>query len=381
MHGIEPCNILFSPIRALSRILADLDGWYGLNALRVLLTVNCRWWNASAYLGVMQALALKRVGIETLLQVSPGTPAGEMASRCGVPTAAVSLSSPVGLAGFVRMLARFDPRVICCHRGPGHLASALLGGSRRLVRIRSDIRKPRRGIRGSILMRRTDLVVVPSPWMLRDRDGYVPREEGRSALVPAAVDTEHFRFVDRSGTGESAPVLLALGRLSPVKGYGTLLRAAAGLGSDVTVIIAGREAQYDSDDIRSYASGAGYRGALELPGRVDDIRPLLERATLGVVTSLGSEVISRACLEMMSSGLPVLAAATNGLVDLVRDGETGLIHPPGDWSTLSRQAGWLLENPEVALGMGRRARSLCERDHSLAAVGEKWVSVLGELVL
>ena len=59
---------------------------------------------------------------------------------------------------------------------------------------------------------------------------------------------------------------------------------------------------------------------------------------------------------------------------MVRHGETGLIVPPGDPDAMAAAVASLLENPERALSMARRARREAER-HSWRAVREDWLAV------
>ena len=353
--------------------------------LRILITINCRWWNASAAIALGQARALAERGHAVLLQTSPGAPAAPRADSHGIEVRLIDLREktlPVaGLLRFSALVRSFRPSVICCHRGTGHLAAALSSAGAPVVRVRSDIRKPRQGLLGRFASGRTALSVYPSPFMLRDRSGYLPPgfdSTGGAAVIPHCVDTSVFT----PGPAPSgSKVLLAMGRLSPMKGYLTLLRAATALEGSTRVVIAGADAQYDTEKLREIGSSLGLtEDRLDLAGAVEDVLPLLRSATLGVVPSLGSEVVSRTCLEMMSCGIAVLGAATNGLTDQIRDGVTGLIHPPGDWETLARQANWLLENPDVRRRMGSNARAVCESEYSLEAVGGRWESVLSGLV-
>jgi glycosyltransferase involved in cell wall biosynthesis len=353
--------------------------------LRVLITINCRWWNASAAIAVGQARALAERGHTVLLQTSRGAPAGTRAESHGIAVRLIDLrEKSLPLAGMLRfrsLVRSFAPDVICCHRGPGHIAAVLASGGVPVIRVRSDIRKPRPGLFTRFATNRTVLSVYPSPFMLRDRSSYLPPSVDRiggATVIPHCVDTSAFT----PGTaGSDSRVLLALGRLSPMKGYVTLLRAASVMEGDARVVIAGASAQYDAERLRAIGSSLGLdAGRLEFKGEMDDVLPLLRSATLGVVPSLGSEVVSRTCLEMMSCGIVVLGAATNGLLDQIRDGVTGLIHPPGDWKTLARQADWLLSNPEVRNRMGSNARSVCESEYSLEAVGSVWESCLTGLV-
>jgi len=144
------------------------------------------------------------------------------------------------------------------------------------------------------------------------------------------------------------------------------------LPSEMDAVVAGSPAQQSREELHAYAEELGVSDRIRFTDRVEDVRSLLSLAFAGVVTSLGSEVVSRAGMEIMSSGLPLLAAATNGLPELVRDGATGLIHPPGNHVELARQAGFLFLNPDAAARLGSNARMFCVEHLGYGVIGERW---------
>lgn len=72
------------------------------------------------------------------------------------------------------------------------------------------------------------------------------------------------------------------------------------------------------------------------------------------------------CAEAMAWGKPVVAGATGGLLNLIKDGETGILVPPGDAEALRSALCALLEDPDQRQRLGRAARAaaieLCEWD-------------------
>ena len=339
--------------------------------MRVLVLASCRWLNAAVEGALLQARALAGAGVETAFAGTPGSPAMIEAVRHGIrclPLRLEGWSFPMGLSALRGICREFAPDFVCAHRSEDHTAAVLLDPCP-VVRVRSDIRRPVAGRAAAWVDGRTSLVVVPSGFMVRE--GYLSRRRGASEIIPQPVDTA--RFAPPAGRPEG--VVVSAGRLSEVKGHRTLIRAVACL-PGVRAVIAGAPAQQSVEDLRSFAAGLGAAERIEFPGRLEDMPAFYSGGTLGVVASLGSEAVSRAAAEMMASGLPVLAAATNGLVDLVADGRTGLLHPPGDWRTLSLQIRHLLDNPGAAAYLSTNAREFCEREISIVAVGGKWLSVL-----
>jgi len=347
--------------------------------MRVLVTINCSGVDASAAGGVALGRMLSRQGHRVLIQAAQGGAVEKACIEEGLDVTGSSLKGGAVLTGFIpftRLVHSFEPDIICTTRADGQTAASLLFPRKPLIRIRCDIRPPRGGRIWSIVDRRTDLVVFPSAFMLRR--GYARDRTGPVAIIPHPVDTDRYRPTAPLET--RIPLrLLSIGRLSPVKGHRTLIRALALL-PGVHATIAGPPSQQKPEELVSYASKLGVADRLTLTGRKVDVRELIQEGGIGVVTSLGSEVVSRAGMEMMSAGMPLLAAATNGLLDLVTDGDTGFLHSPGNERQLAAQAAFLLENPEVAGRLARNARRFCVERLDTDVVARMWSGILDAVV-
>lgn len=319
-----------------------------------------------------QAQALREAGCDVVFAGPRRSPAFRKAVEAGLPAAGVELlgaAFPLGLASLARLTGRMRFDAVCVHRSEDQSAAVIASGAP-VVRVRSDIRRPSSGPLARLIDARTALVVFSSPFMLRN--GYSRGRKGPVACIPAPVDTGRFVPPPRREPGTR---IAAVGRLSEVKGHAALIRAVARVPS-ARLTIAGAPAQLSIRDLEALAGSLGAGDRVEVVGRVEDVAPLYREAFLGVVPSLASEAVSRVAGEMMASGLPVLAAATNSLVDMVLDGRTGLLHPPGDADTLAGQIGYLLANPGIALEMGAAARERCVRLYSRRAVAEAWIETL-----
>lgn len=335
--------------------------------MRVMVSANCRLHDDSADNALALAVILSRRGHDVLLQGLRGAFPVLRAKRMG-------LDVVTGLAGYPRALRGWKPDVVVTFRVKGQTAAALAGSRLPLVRVLHELPGHFRGAFRRMVDRRTDLVVFPSEFLARK--GYSGERAGYVSVIPHPVNTERFRPSEAAG---EEPVLLSVGRLVPEKGHRVLVRALSVLPDRVRAVIAGPESRYSPRDLLDYARELGVAERLELPGPVEDPRRLYSAARLGVVCSLGGEVVSRAAMEMMASGLPVLAAATDGLVDLISDGRSGLLHSPGNHSQLARQVSFLLQNPSVGEEMGAAARDRACRKLSFDAVGETWENQLRAL--
>jgi glycosyltransferase involved in cell wall biosynthesis len=156
--------------------------------------------------------------------------------------------------------------------------------------------------------------------------------------------------------------LAIVGRLIPIKGHDVLLAALAVAREqvpDLALEIAG-EGQLEPD-LRATVAQLGLDDAVTFLGRVAPVAPVLERADVVVVPSFG-EGFGLVGLEAMERGRPVIASAVGGLSEIVDDGRTGILVPPGDVDALAEAIVELASDAARAAAMGTagRARALDE---------------------
>lgn len=169
-------------------------------------------------------------------------------------------------------------------------------------------------------------------------------------VIPNGVSLDRFPASPLPG---SRTVLFA-GRLTEEKGVHLLLRAAPLIRrANVRLLVVGE------GPLEREVAEAGHRGDLEWRGSVDDVGPFYRECDAVVVPSL-AEGQSLVALEAMASARPVVAAAVGGLLEVVRDGETGILAPPGDPAALAAAAIRLLDAPERAAEMGLAGRRRVE---------------------
>jgi glycosyltransferase involved in cell wall biosynthesis len=156
-----------------------------------------------------------------------------------------------------------------------------------------------------------------------------PEHWGKLVVVHCGVDRVAFTPSDR----RDRPVrrLLSVGRLVPEKAQSLLLGAIADLverGHDVVATIVGDGP--DRDRLRRERDRLGLADRVELPGALgqDALRPRYDAADVFVLASF-DEGVPVVLMEAMASGLPVVATRIAGIPELIDDGETGLLVPPG----------------------------------------------------
>lgn len=129
-----------------------------------------------------------------------------------------------------------------------------------------------------------------------------------------------------------------------------------------------RLAMFGDGDLRAKAQRmldeTGQSGAAWLPGSRNDVAELMRQMD---VFALGSrrEGISNTVLEAMASGLPVIASATGGNLELVEDSASGFLVPPGDPQPIARALLDYTAHESLRLQHGRFARLRVEQNYSL----------------
>jgi glycosyltransferase involved in cell wall biosynthesis len=255
--------------------------------------------------------------------------AGNLRSR---PARALLL--PAFLVSFRRAAARVarDADIVHAHWLPGGLVAATLGKPYVLQVWGTDVELARRAPRlAKPVLRRAAVVVAPSRALASTAEQLGAREV---RVIPSGVDVPA-----AVPEPDDPPHVLFAGRLSPEKGILELVEAARGL----PLVVAG------DGPLRARVPTA--LGAVPH----DELLPMYGRAAV-VACPSRREGFGVVCLEAMAHGRPVVASAVGGLLDLVVDGETGILVEPGDVAGLRAALERLLGDAELRTRMGAAAR-------------------------
>jgi glycosyltransferase involved in cell wall biosynthesis len=161
----------------------------------------------------------------------------------------------------------------------------------------------------------------------------------------------------------TGPVRITLvGRLSPRKGSDLAVRAATVLrerGYDANLTLVGSVFpgyEWFEEELRQLAGDALEDGRVVLAGFRSQVWDSLAEADVAIVPSR-VEPFGNVAVEAMLAGRPVVAAATQGLAEIVIDGENGVLVPADDPVALADGVARLLDDWDGALAMAKRARA------------------------
>lgn len=156
-----------------------------------------------------------------------------------------------------------------------------------------------------------------------------------------------------------------VGRVTPPKGFHILLEAAGKLHQnmrrELRILVIGAPAPGSAEDasydrqLKSLASTLGLEQETLWAGYQSD--PAYASMDVLVVPSISPEGLPLAALEAMQRGVPVIASAAGGLVEVVQDEQNGILVPPGDVPALTAALERLWASPSLRARMAEGARA------------------------
>ena len=198
------------------------------------------------------------------------------------------------------------------------------------------------------------------------------------ALDPFTEGSVDARGLRRTlGLDENRPVVMQVGRLSAQKNPLAFVEGAARVARDrpdVQFALVGEGPLNEAVAARVRALGLERR--VHLLGWRDAAFKLMVAADVVSLTS-GWEGTPYTILEAMAWSRPVVATAVNGCPEIVRDGITGLLAPPGDVEAWARCVLRLLNDPALSAQMGQQGRRRMEERFSLPAMISRIEKVYG----
>jgi colanic acid/amylovoran biosynthesis glycosyltransferase len=202
-------------------------------------------------------------------------------------------------------------------------------------------------------------------------------DPNRISVVYNSVNIEEFPV--RNPASQAPPVILAVGRLDPKKGFDVLVSACSVLcsrGVKYHCVIAGEGSEHRR--LVAMRQRLGLQDHVVLLGKLDfeEIRSWYYKADIfampSVVTSEGeTDGLPTVVVEAMASGLPVVGTTTGAIPEAVNEGVNGFLVPPNDPNALADHLQILVEQEELRERLGREGRQIAEVQFDLKRKGEK----------
>jgi glycosyltransferase involved in cell wall biosynthesis len=343
----------------------------------VLQTCSSRSWGGLEIQTLEVSTLLLRRGVRVTLAAPPGSRLASAALAAAVPF------FPIGGEGYVHpaavlRLSRFlrAERVDLLHAQHSRdlatiVPAMLLSGSRRPIvlskRMGSYIRK--KDLLHRFTHRYVSRVLSVSEVIRRNVLETLPVPPERVETLHDAIDTARFdpKRVDGSGVrkefgfSQEEIVVGFVGRFSPGKGHEEFLRAAALLRTrhpELRLLVVGEPSHGEEEyaaEIRALAAGLGLDPIVRFAGFRTDIPALMAAFDCFAFPS-HAESFGVVLIEAMAMEAGIVSTNCDGILDIMVNGETGLMVPPGDAEALARGLERLIAEPEFRRAMGTGAR-------------------------
>ncbi|MGE3272011.1 MAG: glycosyltransferase family 4 protein [Chloroflexota bacterium] len=178
------------------------------------------------------------------------------------------------------------------------------------------------------------------------------------------------------------PTVGVVARLAPQKGHRVLFEALPAIHAavpDVHVRLVGHEELSTVAELRAVAADLGVANLVTFEGFRADVPQVMADLDVFVLPSLW-EGFGLVLVEAMAAGRPVVASAVGPIPEIVVDGVTGLLVPPGNPAALAEAVTRLLLDPELAAAFGQAGRARVERELRLGTMIERTEALYDELL-
>ena len=194
------------------------------------------------------------------------------------------------------------------------------------------------------------------------------------------IETEHVSGLGNISRDESRPIVLYVGRLAPVKGILPLLEAADIVTQSFEqirfLLIGPWQMSKKPEELNLERTNPHEAKNISWLGHLswNELPQWYRRAAIFVMPSY-FESFGISCIEAMAFGLPVVATLAGGLPEVVEDGVTGILVPPGDPQALAGAIIRLLRDPVLRQQMGRTGRERVLTEYTAERVTEQTLAV------
>lgn len=299
----------------------------------VLHLISNRWNSAITEYALSAAKALALLKFENVFVCLEKKAAAHRARSLGYIVEEVPEFSLRQMQLLSDLADRFNPSLIITYGGPEMVLSWVMRNrAGRVIRVRGNLFHPKVFSRPlyRLAHRHIETVIAPSEFV----KSKIPTRP-KVHVLTIGIDEREFRYIT-TPVDNSRPEVLIFGRLDPVKGHANFIRLFANLLQDwrdescpkPVLRIVGREENTKVGELESTAHHSGLvlgEDVIIEATEVTNRAALLSRACVGVVSSLGSELICRVAQEFLMCGTPILVSDVGSLPEVLKEPDFGRV--------------------------------------------------------
>jgi len=236
-----------------------------------------------------------------------------------------------------------------------------------------------------VAVEQADRIIAVSEQMRADVLAHFQVDPARVVVIHNGVDTGTFRPSERRDALARhrirSPYVLFVGRISEQKGIFPLLEASAALPDGVELVLCASSPDTPELEARLRAAAADLPRVRWINAMVpvEELVQLYTHAAVFVCPSI-YEPFGLINLEAMACATPVVASRVGGIPEVVADGETGWLVPPGDPAALAGALRDVLAEPERAARFGDAGRRRVEAHFSWDRIAEQTMALYQDAI-
>ena len=209
-------------------------------------------------------------------------------------------------------------------------------------------------------------------------------------VIPNGVNLQRFKrpeavknkeLKNKLGWAEADKIIITISRLVKKNGVGDLIEAMRYLPAEVKLLIIGGGELKESLESK-ISSLPGGEARIKMAGAIKNeaIPGYLALADIFVRPSL-SEGLGISFLEAMAADVPVIGTAVGGIVDFLKDGETGLFCQAGNPKSIAEKIKACLENKELAAKIRQQAGRLVAKNYDWDLIAKKTKEIFEKIIV
>jgi glycosyltransferase involved in cell wall biosynthesis len=362
----------------------------GTSRLRILHTESSLGWGGQEIRVLTEARGVAARGHEVVLAAPAESRILAEAGGHGLEALALPIARKRlrGLRALRALLARRRFDIVNTHSSTDSWLAAIacvaLGAAPALVRTRHiSAPAPRNAATRWLYTRAARRIVTTGERLRAQVIAETGADPARVVSIPTGIDLGRYLPGDpaqaraRLGLPADRPVVGIVATLRSWKGHAHLFRALAALGARAAMlVVVGDGPQRGA--LERLASELALGDRVRFAGNQADVVPWMQAFDLFCLPSYANEGVPQALMQAMACGLAVLTTPVGSIEEIVADGATGVLVPPGNVERLREALDALLADAPRRRALGERARATALERFGEARMVERMIAVFGE---
>ncbi len=364
----------------------------------ILILINVRWWNATAFYAVNIARILNYNNHKVIVGCNKNYPAYKIAQSYGIRT------EPINFYGYnifqliknfiimLNLIKKENIQIINSHRSEDHTFALLAKWFSKIkfILTRGDRRKISNNSFSKMRYKLSDGIILTCQSIFDKNHTVFSPIKHKIRIIYGSVDEEHFKTINsRKKTANKYMVDLKkkivgiAGRLDYVKDQYTFIRAIPLVlekFKNIFFIISGKQEQIKFAELKDMFKELKIEKNILLLPQLADIADLINIFDICVITSTDSETISRILLEYMYLKKPVIGTKINAIGEIIKSGHNGELFMPEDHKALAEYIIKLLENHSLLGKYGLNSYKLYENNYSEQKFYNQYMEVFQKII-